>query len=179
MEAFADEAHGDQTRKYTPDRYIVHPVRVMKICSQYTDHVEVLAAALLHDVLEDTPIDKATMQQFLNGIMNPQQASRTVSLVVALTDVYVKKNYPQLNRDKRKALELRRIEKTGSDAQTIKYADILDNSAEILQYDRGFGKRFLTECKAILTAADQGDPALRGKALEVVNQGLDSFRKNR
>lgn len=22
--AFADEAHGEQTRKYTPDRYIVH-----------------------------------------------------------------------------------------------------------------------------------------------------------
>ena len=28
---FADEAHGEQKRKYTPERYIVHPVRVMEL----------------------------------------------------------------------------------------------------------------------------------------------------
>lgn len=47
---FADKAHGEQMRKYTPERYIVHPVRVMKICREYTDDITVLAAALLHDV---------------------------------------------------------------------------------------------------------------------------------
>jgi (p)ppGpp synthase/HD superfamily hydrolase len=52
---FADIAHGSQMRKYTPERYIVHPARVMRLCQEYTDDVTVLAAALLHDVLEDTP----------------------------------------------------------------------------------------------------------------------------
>lgn len=30
---FADKAHGDQTRKYTSDKYIVHPIRVMETCN--------------------------------------------------------------------------------------------------------------------------------------------------
>ncbi|MGN6567929.1 MAG: hypothetical protein ACTHJ0_08255 [Flavipsychrobacter sp.] len=30
--AFADKAHGSQMRKYTPERYIVHPIRVMELC---------------------------------------------------------------------------------------------------------------------------------------------------
>lgn len=36
---FADKAHGDQTRKYTADKYIVHPIRVMETCKQYTDEL--------------------------------------------------------------------------------------------------------------------------------------------
>jgi (p)ppGpp synthase/HD superfamily hydrolase len=52
---FADLAHGKQVRRYTSERYIVHPVRVMETCRQYTNDISVLAAAILHDVLEDTP----------------------------------------------------------------------------------------------------------------------------
>jgi (p)ppGpp synthase/HD superfamily hydrolase len=51
---FANKAHGDQKRRYTPDKYVVHPIRVMELCKEYTNDVTVLAAALLHDVLEDT-----------------------------------------------------------------------------------------------------------------------------
>ncbi len=56
VKEFADNAHGDQMRKYTPDRYIVHPIRVMEICREYDSRLPVLAAALLHDVLEDTKV---------------------------------------------------------------------------------------------------------------------------
>ncbi|MBD0255325.1 MAG: metal-dependent phosphohydrolase, partial [Cytophagales bacterium] len=45
--AFADRAHGQQMRRYTPERYIVHPVRVMELCREYTTDEAVLAAALL------------------------------------------------------------------------------------------------------------------------------------
>ena len=62
---FADRAHGDQKRKYTPDRYIVHPVRVMNICREYTNDISVLAAALLHDVLEDTATTKNEIKDFM------------------------------------------------------------------------------------------------------------------
>jgi (p)ppGpp synthase/HD superfamily hydrolase len=30
----------------------------MEICSQYTNDIMILAAALLHDVLEDTPVTR-------------------------------------------------------------------------------------------------------------------------
>jgi (p)ppGpp synthase/HD superfamily hydrolase len=55
---FADRAHNEQKRKYTPDRYIVHPIRVMETCKKYTSDSAVLAGALLHDVLEDTAVTK-------------------------------------------------------------------------------------------------------------------------
>lgn len=41
---FADNAHGEQRRKYTPEKYIVHPVRVMEICKRFTNDIPVLAA---------------------------------------------------------------------------------------------------------------------------------------
>ena len=62
---FADRAHGEQMRKYVPDRYIVHPIRVMKLCREYTNDVATLSAALLHDVLEDTATTGEEIEQFI------------------------------------------------------------------------------------------------------------------
>ncbi|MDF2448383.1 MAG: metal-dependent phosphohydrolase [Bacteroidota bacterium] len=61
---FADKAHGEQMRKYTPGRYIVHPIRVMNTCKRVTYDICILAAALLHDVLEDTAIHGNEMEVF-------------------------------------------------------------------------------------------------------------------
>src|SRR5687768_11257825 len=85
---FADNCHNEQMRRYTSDRYIVHPVRVMKICSEYTDDITLLSAALLHDVLEDTPVTKAEIKNFLSMLMSAQQANRIVGFVEELTDIY-------------------------------------------------------------------------------------------
>jgi (p)ppGpp synthase/HD superfamily hydrolase len=61
---FADKAHGDQKRKYTPERYIVHPEKVLRLCQQYTSSIPLLAAALLHDVLEDTHVTQKDLHLF-------------------------------------------------------------------------------------------------------------------
>jgi (p)ppGpp synthase/HD superfamily hydrolase len=55
---FAAAAHGaiGQKRKYTGEDYIVHPIAVAEIVRS-VPHTEVMiAAALLHDVVEDTPV---------------------------------------------------------------------------------------------------------------------------
>ena len=67
---YADTAHGTQMRKYTPERYIVHPIRVMETCRNYDSRLPILAAALLHDVLEDTPVTEAEMRDFLHSVMD-------------------------------------------------------------------------------------------------------------
>src|SRR4026207_2372711 len=90
---FARAAHGDQQRKFAPEPYIVHPIRVMEICRQYSKEVTVLGAALLHDVLEDTKVTAEQMEDFLQTIMKPAQVNETVQLVKELTDVYIKENY--------------------------------------------------------------------------------------
>ncbi len=174
---FADQAHGKQTRKYTPERYIVHPVRVMETCRRVTDDVCILAAAILHDVLEDTNVKKGELEYYLKSQMNDDMAARTLQLVVDLTDVYVKKEYPKMNRRSRKSKELLRLEKTSPDSQTIKYADIIDNSKEIVEHDPDFAKVFLYECRTNLKKLDKGNPELYKEALDVVNSSIERIAK--
>ena len=55
---FADDAHSSigQLRKYTHTPYIVHPLAVAATVATVKHTPEQLAAALLHDVVEDTPV---------------------------------------------------------------------------------------------------------------------------
>ena len=174
---YADAAHGTQMRKYTPERYIVHPVRVMETCAQYTDKQTILAAALLHDVLEDTPVTQQEMLAFLQTIMSEEDAAETLKLVIELTDVYVKKDYPKMNRRTRKAKEQLRIAETSADSQTIKYADIIDNCNEIVKHDPDFAKVFLYECRANLRIMGKGNADLYNRAVQKVDDAIASMKK--
>lgn len=174
---FADQAHGEQLRKYTPDRYIVHPVRVMQLCRPYTDNIAVLASALLHDVLEDTPVTADQIRTFLKEFMDDETINETLNLVLELTDVYVKSSYPGLNRRQRKAREADRIKTTSVAAQTIKYADILDNCLEISADDKDFAPLFLKECRALLDVMDKGHSGLRAAAIKVVENNLKQLNE--
>ena len=51
---FATRAHSGQMRKGTSIPYILHPLEAAAICATVTTDPEVLAAAVLHDVVEDT-----------------------------------------------------------------------------------------------------------------------------
>jgi len=175
VKEFADKAHGNQMRRYTPERYIVHPVRVMKTCKEYTSDITILAAALLHDVLEDTPVTKEELQAFLSGLMSKEDTIRTVQLVVELSDVYTTENYPFWNRKKRKALEAKRLEQTDASAQTIKYADIIDNAPEVTEKEPDFAKKFIPEYNALLKKINKGNPVLYEKAIQVVNNCMSKL----
>ncbi len=54
--ALALRAHEGQMRKEAPTPYIVHPVRVALLLARYGFSDEVIAAGLVHDVVEDTPV---------------------------------------------------------------------------------------------------------------------------
>src|SRR5258706_1698618 len=61
---FAARAHRQQTRKGTDIPYIVHPVGVMLLLAQAGEtDPEILAAALLHDPLEDAGVSAGTLAQ--------------------------------------------------------------------------------------------------------------------
>ncbi len=51
---FATKAHSGAKRKGTNVPYIVHPIEAAAIVSSMTEDEEVIAAAVLHDVIEDT-----------------------------------------------------------------------------------------------------------------------------
>ena len=176
---FADKAHGNQKRKYADERYIEHPLRVMRICKSYEYSLPVLAAAILHDVLEDTPTTAQEIKDFLVTVMDEADADHTLGLVIELTDVYTKHQSPGLNRRKRKALEAERLELTSAEAQTIKYADIIDNAREIADQDTDFAPVFLRECKLLVQKMRNGNPGLRKEAIEVLRKGTDLLRTHK
>ena len=175
VEAFARDSHGDQRRKYRDEAYVNHPIRVMGICRQYNQTLPVAAAALLHDVLEDTTVSSEEMLDFLDHVMAPGDARHTMMLVKDLTDIYTHAAYPQWNRRARKAKESERLGKSHPDAQTIKYADIIDNSNDIVGSGDDFGPTFLHECEAVLKKMKSGNPELYKLALETVHSVLQSL----
>jgi guanosine-3',5'-bis(diphosphate) 3'-pyrophosphohydrolase len=172
IQEFADKAHGEQKRKYTGERYVVHPVKVMEILKHHTNNPVILAAALLHDVLEDTTVSENEMRTFLNKLDYPLPTEEIITLVIELTDVFTKKNYPHLNRKKRKRLEFARLANASANAQTIKYADVLDNTRDVVEYDRDFGLTFLREAKAMLPCISKGNPDLYKKVINTVDEYL-------
>jgi (p)ppGpp synthase/HD superfamily hydrolase len=173
--AFADRAHGEQRRKYADERYIEHPLRVMKMCKDYGYSLPVLAAAILHDVLEDTQTTPGEIKEFLSTLMNEKNTDRTMSLVIELTDVFTKEHYPRLNRRRRKAKEIIRLEKISAEAQTIKYADIIDNAIGIAQHDADFAPVYLNECSALLDKMKKGNKELREKAIEILVKEIEQL----
>jgi guanosine-3',5'-bis(diphosphate) 3'-pyrophosphohydrolase len=171
---FASRAHGEQKRKYSQDPYIVHPMRVMSTCSSCTTDIAVLSAAILHDVIEDTPVTSEEISEFLHGIMPPEAAEKTVGYVIELTDIFTRQNYPRVNRRHRKQQEAERLSKVSSEAQTIKYADILDNT-DITRNDPDFAHTYLREARDLLQRMKNGNPSLREKTMRRVEQCIASL----
>ncbi|MEX2314138.1 MAG: RelA/SpoT family protein, partial [Thermomicrobiales bacterium] len=58
---YAEDAHLGELRK-SGEPYIIHPVRVAMILAGMQLDPETLAAALLHDVIEDTDVSKANLE---------------------------------------------------------------------------------------------------------------------
>ncbi|MBQ7170803.1 MAG: HD domain-containing protein [Clostridia bacterium] len=61
--AFAAEAHAGTRRKNTDTPYILHPLEVAAIAGTMTSDPEVLAAAVLHDTVEDTPTEPGEIRE--------------------------------------------------------------------------------------------------------------------
>ena len=175
VRAYATEAHGEQMRKFANELYINHPIRVMQIVRDYIEDLPVLASALLHDVLEDTQITKRKLGQFLQSVMTKDDAEKTLILVDELTDVYTKADYPKLNRRTRKNKETERLSGTSPEAQSVKYADIIDNVRDISKEETDFALVYIREVKQLLQHMNKGNMLLYQRAMEEVDQSLRNY----
>lgn len=63
---FATRAHSGTYRKGTNIPYIVHPIEAAAIVSTMTDDPDMIAAAVLHDVVEDTDATVEEISFFFN-----------------------------------------------------------------------------------------------------------------
>ena len=156
---FATAAHAavKQVRKYTFEPYIVHPAEVASIVATVPHTNEMLAAAWLHDTVEDTGVCIAAIQmEFGNEI---------ASLVEWLTDV---SKPDDGNRAHRKAMDREHSAAAPAAAQTVKLADLIANSRSIMQHDPEFAKTYLEEKRLLLKVMTKGDPDLHAMASSYV-----------
>ena len=58
----AEQAHSGQTRS-SGEPYITHPISVALICASWQLDGDAICAALMHDVLEDTPVSQTELTQ--------------------------------------------------------------------------------------------------------------------
>lgn len=131
---FATKWHKGQTRKYTGEDYINHPLEVARVLKTYTTYwtPDMLKAAILHDVLEDTDCTEGMLKREFGG--------EVTSLVYELTEQPTKGN-----RLERKTQEAHRLTYCIDQVQLIKCADIFSNCLDIVDNDRDFAEIYLRE----------------------------------
>lgn len=75
--AFAAQAHGEATRKGGKTPAILHAAEAAAIAATLTDDERVLAAAVLHDTVEDTDVSLEELQARFGGRVSELVASET------------------------------------------------------------------------------------------------------
>ncbi len=156
---FVKLKHGEQKRKYTNEPYYNHLISVAQIVSQHEENC--IEVALCHDLFEDTACrfeelyKKLVFIGYFGG-----EAYDICTNVKELTDKFTKEEFPYLNRATRKENECKRLATISYRAQTVKYADLIDNTRSIAEYDKEFSKTYLKEKEQILKVMIKGNKAL-------------------
>jgi guanosine-3',5'-bis(diphosphate) 3'-pyrophosphohydrolase len=153
-----------QRRKGTNEPYTKHLSEVARLVAESGGDEAQVAAAWLHDVVEDTPVPLSHIRM----VFGPDVAK----LVHELTDEFTKQNYPGLNRRQRKSKELDRLSKISDRAKTIKYADFLSNLESVSVLGPSFGEVYTREVADALSRMRDGDEGLRTAALAAVDHAL-------
>ena len=117
---FAADKHRDQRRKDVhASPYINHPIAVAQILAAVgsVDDADVLAAALLHDTIEDTFTEESELEE--------KFGNRIARIVQEVTDDST------LTRSERKRLQIEHARTISPDAALVKLADKTANIRDI------------------------------------------------
>lgn len=152
----AREAHAGQIRNASGGRpYIDHPVAVAENLTEHISAEEVLAAALLHDVVEDSELEVEDVRE--------RCGARVAEIVDALTDDATVGPYEMRKREHRD-----RVEAAGRDALAIYAADKLTNVEMLRAAHREEGEEAVErELKVPLD-----------EKIEIWEQDLEMLREN-
>lgn len=158
---FATAAHSAvrQVRKYTGEPYINHPAELVELLLEHgITQPQMLAAAWLHDVVEDTgvPIE----------LIESEFGRCVADLVAGLTDVSRPEDG---NRKTRKAIDRAHIASQSPACKTIKLADLISNTISIVERDPEFAKVYLAEKRQLLEVLYDGDSRLWAMASCIAN----------
>ena len=143
---YAELKHTGQIRKFSGDLYVTHPIRVAKTVSAYTDDYTVLAAAVLHDTLEDT---NTTMDDLVRLF-----GDRVANMVQALTN-----DPKELERIGKTQHLINKMTKMIDEVLLIKLADRLDNVQDVsldpLSERYEWSKKYAEQTRELLNSLEE------------------------
>lgn len=159
--AYAVQNHDriNQRLKYSFQPFDVHLKAVADLVASVTDDPESIAAAWLHDTLDDTP---ATFEDLIREF-----GPGVACLVTELTDISKPSDG---NRAARKEVDRRHLALASPRAKTVKLADLIVNSQDICKHDERFGRVYIVEMMALLAVLHEGDALLYERAERVVEK---------
>ena len=167
--SFARCAHAEQRRKYNDRPYIQHPARVAGRVAAHPDATEVMvAAAFLHDVVEDTP---HTLDEIV-AEFGPDVAR----LVAELTSPSKGMKAP---RHERKQIDRDHLVTVSREAKILKLLDRIDNLQEMAEAPGGFRRKYCEESRLLAEAIGDADPDLKAELLDCVARleaGAESWK---
>jgi (p)ppGpp synthase/HD superfamily hydrolase len=155
----AARAHEGQKRKDRRTPYAAHPMRVcLTVALRFgVADLRVLAAAVLHDTLEDTTVDRDELiEQF-----GPELAAWVALL----------SKDKRLPEEEREAAYRRAIEAAPWQVKVIKLADLYDNLSDA--EDGGDPAKVRAKARAMLPAIEKGLPDRYAAAATLVRQKWD------
>lgn len=120
---FAVKAHAGTERRGKGFPYIVHPMEAMEIVATITPDQELLAAAALHDTVEDTDV---TIEH-----IRAEFGDRIALLVGAETDVVIDGRSESDSWHDRKRAAIDRLSKASKEAKIVAMGDKLSNMRAI------------------------------------------------
>jgi (p)ppGpp synthase/HD superfamily hydrolase len=141
----ASKSHAGQQRKYTGEKYIIHPAAVALAVNKSNGSVEMEAAAWLHDTLEDTDLTYREIV-ILCG-------TEVANLTLGCTDIITR----GLKREFRLEKNIMHVKNGDERVQQIKMFDMLDNVKTIKDYDKPFAKIWIREKLEMIKAMDNLD----------------------
>ena len=120
---FAVKAHAGTERRGKGYPYIVHPMEAVEIVATMTKDQELLAAAILHDTVEDTNV---TIDQ-----IRDEFGDRVASLVASESDVMPEGVSEEDSWHARKQAAIDRLSNASHDAKIVALGDKLSNMRAI------------------------------------------------
>ncbi len=156
---FAERAHAEQVRKYSGEPYAVHLREVAGYCAEVGCRDEVVAAAYLHDVIEDQGVTREHLQSLFG-----MDVSR---LVWEVTD----QSRPEDgNREARKAIDRTHNARASPEGKTIKLADLISNTKSIATKDPPFAVVYLREKRLLMPLLTEGNAILYQRAMALLEK---------
>lgn len=130
---FAVKAHANTERRGKGFPYIVHPMEAVEIVSTMTTDQELLAAAALHDVVEDTDVTVDEIRK--------EFGDRIAKLVDAESDKFEAGKTEEESWHERKQAAIDRLAAASHDAKIVALGDKLSNMRAIYRDYQDIGDK--------------------------------------